>query len=95
MAELSDLAEACLQACYEHALIILPFEIPPSTKFFILGLGKLGARELNFYSDIDLIYVYDAPFQPPPRSYIGLLLSLQRPSQNSFRILVMEKRSLK
>jgi len=63
LAELSDLAEACLQACYEHALIILPFKIPPSTKFFILGLGKLGARELNFYSDIDLIYVYDVPFQ--------------------------------
>ena len=27
--------------------------------FWILGMGKLGARELNVSSDIDLIYVYD------------------------------------
>lgn len=27
---------------------------------WILGMGKLGARELNVSSDIDLIYVYDA-----------------------------------
>lgn len=28
--------------------------------FFILGMGKLGARELNYSSDIDLIVLYDA-----------------------------------
>ena len=28
-------------------------------QFCILGMGKLGARELNVSSDIDLIYVYD------------------------------------
>jgi glutamate-ammonia-ligase adenylyltransferase len=28
--------------------------------YFILGMGKLGARELNFSSDIDLIAFYDA-----------------------------------
>jgi len=27
--------------------------------FWVLGMGKLGARELNVSSDIDLIYVYD------------------------------------
>jgi glutamate-ammonia-ligase adenylyltransferase len=27
--------------------------------FWIIGMGKLGARELNVSSDIDLIYVYD------------------------------------
>jgi len=27
--------------------------------FFVLGLGKLGARELNYSSDIDLIVLYD------------------------------------
>jgi [glutamine synthetase] adenylyltransferase / [glutamine synthetase]-adenylyl-L-tyrosine phosphorylase len=27
--------------------------------FWIVGMGKLGARELNVSSDIDLIYVYD------------------------------------
>ncbi len=28
-------------------------------EFWIVGMGKLGARELNVSSDIDLIYVYD------------------------------------
>ncbi|MEN9544565.1 MAG: hypothetical protein RLZZ598_1398, partial [Pseudomonadota bacterium] len=27
--------------------------------FWVLGMGKLGARELNVSSDIDLIYVYE------------------------------------
>ncbi len=81
LSELSDLAEACVQACYEHALNISPFEIPSSTKFFVLALGKLGARELNFYSDIDLIYLYDAPFQPPlevHRFFIKLAQTITR-----------------
>lgn len=29
-------------------------------RLWIVGMGKLGARELNVSSDIDLIYVYDA-----------------------------------
>jgi glutamate-ammonia-ligase adenylyltransferase len=38
---------------------------PPQTEtggdiaFWVLGMGKLGARELNVSSDIDLIYVYE------------------------------------
>ena len=27
--------------------------------FWVVGMGKLGARELNVSSDIDLVYVYD------------------------------------
>jgi glutamate-ammonia-ligase adenylyltransferase len=27
--------------------------------FVVLGMGKLGGRELNFSSDVDLVYVYD------------------------------------
>jgi glutamate-ammonia-ligase adenylyltransferase len=29
--------------------------------FAVIGMGKLGGHELNYSSDIDLIYVYDAP----------------------------------
>ena len=29
------------------------------TRLWVVGMGKLGARELNVSSDIDLIYVYD------------------------------------
>ena len=28
-------------------------------ELWIVGMGKLGARELNVSSDIDLIYIYD------------------------------------
>jgi [glutamine synthetase] adenylyltransferase / [glutamine synthetase]-adenylyl-L-tyrosine phosphorylase len=33
--------------------------------FWIIGMGKLGARELNVSSDIDLIYVYEDDGQTP------------------------------
>ncbi len=32
--------------------------------YFILGLGKLGARELNYSSDIDLVVLYDEDKAP-------------------------------
>jgi glutamate-ammonia-ligase adenylyltransferase len=32
--------------------------------FWIVGMGKLGARELNVSSDIDLIYVYEDEARP-------------------------------
>ena len=36
---------------------------------FVLGLGKLGGRELNFSSDIDLILLYDPDVVPFKRRY--------------------------
>ncbi|OSZ71352.1 bifunctional [glutamate--ammonia ligase]-adenylyl-L-tyrosine phosphorylase/[glutamate--ammonia-ligase] adenylyltransferase [Hydrogenophaga sp. IBVHS1] len=32
---------------------------PRRARLWVIGMGKLGARELNVSSDIDLIYVYD------------------------------------
>ncbi|WP_439609423.1 bifunctional [glutamate--ammonia ligase]-adenylyl-L-tyrosine phosphorylase/[glutamate--ammonia-ligase] adenylyltransferase [Hydrogenophaga sp.] len=32
---------------------------PQRARLWVIGMGKLGARELNVSSDIDLIYVYD------------------------------------
>ncbi|MBF0453537.1 MAG: bifunctional [glutamate--ammonia ligase]-adenylyl-L-tyrosine phosphorylase/[glutamate--ammonia-ligase] adenylyltransferase [Magnetococcales bacterium] len=64
---LSDLADACLEAAYlwldrwltqRHGPPLVGSERKPA-RFTILGMGKLGARELNFSSDIDLIYLYD------------------------------------
>ncbi|MFT5539553.1 MAG: glutamate-ammonia-ligase adenylyltransferase, partial [Alphaproteobacteria bacterium] len=49
---------------------------------FILGLGKLGAHELNYSSDIDLIALYDAERltytgrQSPPQFYIRIVQGL-------------------
>lgn len=35
----------------------------------VLGLGKLGGGELNFSSDVDLVYVFESP--PPERGPLG------------------------
>ncbi|PWG66482.1 bifunctional [glutamine synthetase] adenylyltransferase/[glutamine synthetase]-adenylyl-L-tyrosine phosphorylase [Bifidobacterium callitrichidarum] len=55
--ELSDLADAAL----EGALAIARHEVPGSehVRFTIIGMGKLGAQELNYVSDVDLIYVVE------------------------------------
>ncbi len=56
-AELSDLADAAL----EGALAIARHEVDGSehVRFAIIGMGKLGAQELNYVSDVDLIYVVE------------------------------------
>ncbi len=67
--DISNLADVCLQAAYEHADRELRKKYgSPSyqdadgnwkeSEFAILGMGKLGGRELNYSSDIDLIYIY-------------------------------------
>ncbi|HPP58075.1 MAG TPA: bifunctional [glutamate--ammonia ligase]-adenylyl-L-tyrosine phosphorylase/[glutamate--ammonia-ligase] adenylyltransferase [Candidatus Hydrogenedens sp.] len=69
--DLSNLADAHLELCFHLVLAYLTqsYGIPikysdekkegiPS-RFVILGLGKLGGRELNFSSDIDLLFIYD------------------------------------
>jgi len=55
------LDEACKQAFQDldarHGAPLT--EAGTRAKFWVVGMGKLGARELNVSSDIDLIYVYD------------------------------------
>lgn len=53
--ELSTLADACLCAALECAAIETGTAAP-----CMLALGKLGGCELNFSSDVDLVFVYDA-----------------------------------
>ncbi len=64
--DLSDLADACVEAATRLAATRLETRngTPRSTsgapaRFVVLGLGKLGGRELNYSSDIDLIFLYD------------------------------------
>ena len=54
MAALSELADACL----EGALTSLTAWLKAPPGFVALGMGKLGGRELNFSSDVDLIFAY-------------------------------------
>ncbi|MEX0755169.1 MAG: bifunctional glutamine-synthetase adenylyltransferase/deadenyltransferase [Actinomycetota bacterium] len=47
----------------------------------VIGLGKLGARELNFASDLDVLFVYDgegaAPFARAVETAEGVLRSIR------------------
>lgn len=57
--ELSYLAEICLAVVVDHLRRQLESRYgKPSTEFTVLGLGKLGGRELNHSSDIDLMIFY-------------------------------------
>ena len=65
-AAMTHLAEFALDTACVHAMQALDARYgPPRTPggaraaLWIVGMGKLGARELNVSSDIDLIYVYD------------------------------------
>lgn len=67
MGDCSDLADACCQAAIDFASGPLrerfgtPRE-PDGTLALpiVLGMGKLGGRELNFSSDVDLIFAFTA-----------------------------------
>jgi len=54
-AELADLAEATLSAALEIA--VRDIGPPPDVRLAIIGMGKCGGRELNYVSDVDVIFV--------------------------------------
>jgi glutamate-ammonia-ligase adenylyltransferase len=67
--ELSNLADVLLQHALWHAYqpLVNQYGTPEATdaqgriqraEFAIVALGKLGSRELNYASDIDLLYLY-------------------------------------
>ncbi|HEY1076280.1 MAG TPA: bifunctional [glutamate--ammonia ligase]-adenylyl-L-tyrosine phosphorylase/[glutamate--ammonia-ligase] adenylyltransferase, partial [Fontimonas sp.] len=65
LADLSDLADACTSAALAHVERRLQQRhgVPRSERGetirpVVLGMGKLGGRELNFSSDIDLIFCH-------------------------------------
>ncbi|MBW2272798.1 MAG: hypothetical protein JRG96_05975 [Deltaproteobacteria bacterium] len=70
--ELSQLADLLLDRALAVAIERVKEQHPPPAQraddgsvrelgFAVLGLGKLGSEELNFSSDVDLIYVFEAP----------------------------------
>ncbi len=78
-AALSDLAETILVqiALVQDPPLVKRFGVPllaggaragQPSRYAILGLGKLGSREMSYHSDLDLILVYegDGSTGPPP-----------------------------
>jgi glutamate-ammonia-ligase adenylyltransferase len=68
-AELSGLADVLLEIAYEriHQDLVARYGLPRSEAdgseayFAVIALGKLGGQELNYSSDIDLMFVYSDP----------------------------------
>ncbi len=68
--ELSNLAAASLQVAYEvcranlvreyGAPMVLSAGVPREAEMTVIGMGKFGGNELNFSSDIDIIYFYES-----------------------------------
>jgi [glutamine synthetase] adenylyltransferase / [glutamine synthetase]-adenylyl-L-tyrosine phosphorylase len=84
--EISDLATACIQAMLELCFGQTPRPDRPAgapddwwREFAVIAMGKLGGRELNYSSDVDLLFVYDAPWagsgetpEPVRRCFLAL-----------------------
>ena len=49
--ELAALADACVEATVRW--------LEPSVPFAVIGMGRLGGRELSYASDLDVLFVYD------------------------------------
>ncbi|MEX6505600.1 bifunctional [glutamine synthetase] adenylyltransferase/[glutamine synthetase]-adenylyl-L-tyrosine phosphorylase [Jiella sp. M17.18] len=89
-ASLSDLAEAtvgaalrfCLTEAHRTGKIVLPHLDEPERDcgLFVLGMGKLGAGELNYSSDIDLIVFFEpaAGLVPDPMEAVETLSRIVR-----------------
>jgi glutamate-ammonia-ligase adenylyltransferase len=81
MLELSNLADVCVDAvhaiCWQQLTqrFGAPYHLDVDdrwrpTTFCTIGLGKLGGQELNYSSDIDVIFIYSDEghvFKTPPR----------------------------
>jgi glutamate-ammonia-ligase adenylyltransferase len=67
---LSELAEALISATYRICNDVLrrKYKVPLGVfgDFAILAMGRLGGGELNFSSDVDLMFLYDAHDEKTP-----------------------------
>ena len=78
---LSDLADTALRVATAHLLhhahdrgeLPLPHPNAPDRGcgFAVLGMGKLGAHELNYSSDVDLVLLYDPAAYPGREDELG------------------------
>jgi [glutamine synthetase] adenylyltransferase / [glutamine synthetase]-adenylyl-L-tyrosine phosphorylase len=75
---LADLADVCLEAAL--ADVDMPFAV--------IGMGKLGGRELNYASDVDVMFIHDGDPQQAERTAEELLQAVGEitPEGQAFRV---------
>ena len=72
--ELAALAQVCL----EGALAI----VGPDMPFAVIGMGKLGGRELNYATDIDVLFVHDGDADAAERAARAVLATMTTPTED-------------
>src|SRR5207247_3863255 len=72
----SDAAVASVRArlAAEWGEALVPGEGRPAA-FVVLGMGKLGGEELNYSSDVDLVYVYECDGEQAAGRTLGQFFS--------------------
>jgi [glutamine synthetase] adenylyltransferase / [glutamine synthetase]-adenylyl-L-tyrosine phosphorylase len=82
--ELAGLADACVEAALQALDATVPFSV--------IGMGRLGGRELSYSSDIDVLFVYDgarpADFEAATRTATELVheISATTAEGQTFRV---------
>ncbi|GAB2965134.1 bifunctional [glutamine synthetase] adenylyltransferase/[glutamine synthetase]-adenylyl-L-tyrosine phosphorylase [Micromonospora polyrhachis] len=73
MAALSALADATLSAAYDLAVSELPAGTP-TPRLAVVAMGKCGGDELNYVSDVDVIFVADTDEDLPAATTVATRL---------------------
>ncbi len=79
--ELSDLAEGLVQGALGLAAQRIGI---PDSSLCVLALGKLGGRELNYSSDVDLVFLSKEPNREAQRLAAALIDALSRTTSRGF-----------
>jgi [glutamine synthetase] adenylyltransferase / [glutamine synthetase]-adenylyl-L-tyrosine phosphorylase len=70
--ELAALAEVCLGCALDL--------VEPDVPLAVIGMGKLGGRELNYASDVDVLFVHDGDGAAAERAARALLTTMSEPT---------------
>lgn len=90
--EFSNLADTCVQICLQLAEAEVHEKRPdlPHARLAVIALGKLGGWELNYSSDIDLVFVCEDTQDTGPNS---VLETATRAAERAIAFLAREGQS--
>jgi glutamate-ammonia-ligase adenylyltransferase len=73
-AELAGVAQACLNVALGIAA--------PAVPMAVIGMGKLGGNELNYASDVDVVFVHDGESAEAERAARALMRAMTEPTRD-------------
>jgi glutamate-ammonia-ligase adenylyltransferase len=72
--ELAELARVCVESALEI--------VDSDAILAVIGMGKLGGRELNYASDIDVLFVHEGDAEHAERTARAVLATMTAPSED-------------